>query len=112
MEGIMMRHKENGWMLFEIGYDQGEAVKALMRENGFFDVQIVKDLMYSAEIDRLWMRKTKVLYFSQEKPEEHNRRKTMFDKFLLTFMLLCIHCFRKVGASEVLEFVSWVCLWM
>ena len=23
--------KENGWMLFEIGYDQGEAVKALMR---------------------------------------------------------------------------------
>ena len=28
--------KENGWMLFEIGYDQGEAVKALMRENGFF----------------------------------------------------------------------------
>ena len=36
--------KENGWMLFEIGYDQGEAVKALMRENGFFDVQIVKDL--------------------------------------------------------------------
>ena len=36
--------KENGWMLFEIGYDQGEAVKALMRKNGFFDVQIVKDL--------------------------------------------------------------------
>ena len=36
--------KENGWMLFEIGYDQGEAVKSLMRENGFFDVQIVKDL--------------------------------------------------------------------
>lgn len=36
--------KENGWMLFEIGYDQGEAVKALMQENGFFDVQIVKDL--------------------------------------------------------------------
>ena len=36
--------KENGWMLFEIGYDQGEAVKALMRENGFFDVLIVKDL--------------------------------------------------------------------
>ena len=36
--------KEDGWMLFEIGYDQGEAVKALMRENGFFDVQIVKDL--------------------------------------------------------------------
>ena len=36
--------KKNGWMLFEIGYDQGEAVKSLMRENGFFDVQIVKDL--------------------------------------------------------------------
>ena len=36
--------KEDGWMLFEIGYDQGEAVKALMQENGFFDVQIVKDL--------------------------------------------------------------------
>ena len=31
-------------MLFDIGYDQGEAVKSLMQENGFFDVQIVKDL--------------------------------------------------------------------
>ena len=36
--------EQGGWLCFEIGYDQGEAVKALMRENGYFDVQIVKDL--------------------------------------------------------------------
>ena len=36
--------KKDGWMLFEIGYDQGEAVSKLMCDNGFFDVQIIKDL--------------------------------------------------------------------
>ena len=33
-----------GRILFEIGYDQGEQVSALLREAGFRDVMIVKDL--------------------------------------------------------------------
>lgn len=36
--------KENGWLLFEIGYDQGQDVKDLMCEAGFEDVAVVKDL--------------------------------------------------------------------
>ena len=36
--------KENGWLLFEIGYDQGEAVKDLMETNGFQNVKILQDL--------------------------------------------------------------------
>lgn len=36
--------KAGGNLLFEIGYDQGEAVKKLMLENGFLDVCVVKDL--------------------------------------------------------------------
>ena len=35
---------EGGFLLFEIGYDQGEDVKRLMEENGFMDIAIVKDL--------------------------------------------------------------------
>jgi len=34
----------NGWLLMEIGYDQGESVKALMENKGFKEVEIVKDL--------------------------------------------------------------------
>lgn len=34
----------DGKLLFEIGYDQGEAVSAMMRDAGFKDVQVVKDL--------------------------------------------------------------------
>lgn len=33
-----------GRLLFEIGYDQGETVSAMMRDAGFKDVQVVKDL--------------------------------------------------------------------
>ena len=33
-----------GHLLFEIGYDQGQKVSALMREIGFYDVQVIKDL--------------------------------------------------------------------
>ena len=33
-----------GYLLFEIGYDQGEAVSTLMREAGFTDVKVTKDL--------------------------------------------------------------------
>lgn len=41
---------ENGWLLFEIGYDQGEAVSRLMAENGFADISVVPDL---AGLDRV-----------------------------------------------------------
>lgn len=36
--------KPNGNLLFEIGYDQGEAVSQLMTEAGFANVRVVKDL--------------------------------------------------------------------
>ena len=35
---------ENGWLLVEIGYDQGSVVASLFAANGFKDVQVVKDL--------------------------------------------------------------------
>ena len=37
-------------LFFEIGYDQGEAVKGLMEENGFKNVKVVKDF---AGLDRV-----------------------------------------------------------
>ncbi|MGN0336305.1 MAG: peptide chain release factor N(5)-glutamine methyltransferase [Lachnospiraceae bacterium] len=36
--------KENGYLFFEIGYDQGQEVQRLMREAGFADVAVIKDL--------------------------------------------------------------------
>lgn len=42
--------KEGGWLLTEIGYDQGAKVQSLFRAAGFMDVEIVKDL---AKNDRL-----------------------------------------------------------
>ena len=36
--------KENGYLFFEIGYDQGKAVQQLMQDAGFKDVTIRKDL--------------------------------------------------------------------
>lgn len=33
-----------GWLLFEIGYDQGRAVSVMMQENGYEEVRIVRDL--------------------------------------------------------------------
>lgn len=36
--------KNNGWLLFEIGNDQGEAVSAMMVEAGFEEVKVIKDL--------------------------------------------------------------------
>ena len=36
--------KENGWLLLEIGHDQGEAVKKLLQEQGFKEIQIIRDL--------------------------------------------------------------------
>lgn len=39
-----------GKLLFEIGYDQGEAVSAMMREAGFRDVQVIKDLAHNDRV--------------------------------------------------------------
>ena len=39
-----------GLLAFEIGYDQGESVSALMRENGFKNIGVIKDL---AGLDRV-----------------------------------------------------------
>ena len=36
--------KENGHLMFEIGYDQGKAVSDMMREAGFKEVRVIKDL--------------------------------------------------------------------
>ena len=33
-----------GYLLYEIGFDQGEDVKIIMTENGFSDVMVIKDL--------------------------------------------------------------------
>ena len=40
----------NGVILFEIGYDQGQDVSLMLKEAGYQDVQIVKDL---AQNDRV-----------------------------------------------------------
>ena len=42
--------KRGGYLLYEIGYDQGEDVSVLMKQNGFCDVKVVKDL---AGLDRV-----------------------------------------------------------
>lgn len=39
-----------GRLLVEIGYDQGEAVSAMMREAGFLDVQVIKDLAHKDRV--------------------------------------------------------------
>ena len=41
---------KGGWLLFEIGYNQGEAVSKLMTEQGFKEVEVVKDY---AGLDRV-----------------------------------------------------------
>ena len=40
----------DGWLMFEIGYDQGEAVSEMMKSAGYVDVKVVKDL---AGLDRV-----------------------------------------------------------
>lgn len=42
--------KENGWLMYEIGCEQGEAVKKLMMDKGYEEVNIIKDL---AGLDRV-----------------------------------------------------------
>lgn len=39
-----------GWLLLEIGYDQGKAVSGYMRENYFRDIEVIRDL---AGLDRV-----------------------------------------------------------
>ena len=34
----------NGWLLLEIGYDQGESVPALLEAAGFKSIEVLKDL--------------------------------------------------------------------
>ena len=41
---------QGGWLCFEIGYDQGAALKEMMTEAGYGQVQIIKDM---AVLDRL-----------------------------------------------------------
>lgn len=48
--------KPGGYLLFEIGYDQGEEVSALMRQAGYTGVTVVKDL---AGLDRVVIGKGK-----------------------------------------------------
>lgn len=36
--------EENGLLLYEIGYNQGEAVKGILLQHGFVDVEVYKDL--------------------------------------------------------------------
>ena len=42
--------KPGGWLCLEIGYDQGESLRSLLREVGFSSVEIIKDL---AGLDRV-----------------------------------------------------------
>lgn len=40
----------DGWLMFEIGYDQGEAVSYMMEAAGFVQIEVIKDL---AGLDRV-----------------------------------------------------------
>lgn len=42
--------KNNGILAFEIGYNQGEAVKSLLKEHNFNDIRVIKDF---ASLDRI-----------------------------------------------------------
>lgn len=42
--------KQGGWLMFEIGSDQGEAVTAMMRRAGYTRVEVIRDL---AGLDRV-----------------------------------------------------------
>ena len=42
--------KPGGWLMYEIGCEQGADVSAIMRQNGFVDVAVKKDL---AGLDRV-----------------------------------------------------------
>ena len=50
IKGAVLHLKRGGQLFFEIGYDQGEAVKALLTANGYTEVAVVKDY---AGLDRV-----------------------------------------------------------
>lgn len=43
IKGAMPHLKRGGQLFFEIGYDQGEAVQALLAANGYTEIAVVKD---------------------------------------------------------------------
>ena len=42
--------KKGGWLLFEIGYDQGAEVSSILENQGFCEIEVIKDL---AGLDRV-----------------------------------------------------------
>lgn len=50
IKGAMPHLKRDGQLFFEIGYDQGEAVQALLAANGYTEIAVVKDY---AGLDRV-----------------------------------------------------------
>ena len=49
--------KQDGHLYLEIGYDQGEAVSALLRQAGFDGVSLTKDLCGNARVVQgIWKR--------------------------------------------------------
>ncbi len=50
LDGCETHLYPGGYLLMEIGFDQADAVTAMMRENGFDDISIIKDL---AGLDRV-----------------------------------------------------------
>lgn len=50
IKGAMFHLKRGGQLFFEIGYDQGEAVQALLAANGYTEIAVVKDY---AGLDRV-----------------------------------------------------------
>lgn len=51
-EGAVCRLKTSGYLIYEIGYDQGQDVADIMLQHGFSDVKVIKDL---AGLDRVVM---------------------------------------------------------
>ncbi len=52
IEGSILHIEDGGYLLFEIGYDQGEDVAELMQSHGYGDIMIKKDL---SGLDRVVM---------------------------------------------------------
>lgn len=50
LKGAPVFLKAGGWLVFEIGYDQGKALQQMMTQEGFANVEVIKDL---AGLDRV-----------------------------------------------------------
>ena len=55
-KGVQPYLKSGGWLLYEIGYDQGASVSEIMDEAGFSNIEVKKDL---AGLDRVVIGKRK-----------------------------------------------------